>query len=165
MSVTVREYDNEDYSLIVDMTLAFYQEKDATSSIFSGVKTREQAEIFFRNVLLQYRFSGVFLVAVAEDGSLVGFHFWVPCGIPGLEVDYTTLQGGTYVVPTFRKQGIASVLRNEATKLAVQAGYKYVIATIDRTNTAAKSLIKNVNTEWEPVATIYKSEIHPNIDG
>lgn len=62
-----------------------------------------------------------------DDGQVRGYVMWGSIPSPELDVREPICHGlGTYIVPEFRRHGLATDLRTEALKLARALGYKRV---------------------------------------
>lgn len=108
----VLTYLNEMYYSEENRTDVLPTEQNADVMIFSGISAAE---------------SGDPCCALWIDNKIVGFTYWVGSSTRGFEVREKVCSGlGTFILPEYRRQGLATKLREKAVEIAKDAGYARV---------------------------------------
>lgn len=70
------------------------------------------------------------LVAVDDEGAILGYTLWGPLASPELDYLSQSCAGlGTYVLPVARRFGVSHDLRNAAFQVAKAQGYSRILGT------------------------------------
>lgn len=132
-SVEIREYTPDDQERLVEMYLAFDTEDRA-----QGIPPTDEAAI--RDWLDRVLSDGAVNVVARADGRLVGHAMLVP----DLEDEFEL---AIFVLGEYQKKGIGTVLISNLLGQGQRIGIERVWLSVERWNTAARRLYRNVGFE------------------
>jgi GNAT superfamily N-acetyltransferase len=131
---------------------------DAAMHPMPGV---ESAIEYYDRVILPGMTKGVVLVAVPESDpdEVLGWCHWLKAVSP-TQTLYRAVRGSTFVKPEYRRRGVATALRKEASQLCLSEGFEVMVADLEVGNKDQLSALPGENPMVVTVAVqIRLSEI------
>ena len=152
--ITIRRATRDDFEILADFILAYLYESESMPSI--NIEASPENALAYYDSIVSQGIDNDDAVLLAFDGDTpVGSIWW--CEYRGqIKTKFRSATGETYVIPSRRREGIASLLRAEAATILKDKGVTHIMACIDSSNTASMGAIPN-NTAY--VGGLYRCEL------
>lgn len=139
--MVLRRWQLSDKSQLIPLIVAYMVETPE----YGYAPTARNAETLFNMGV-----SGMGVLAETAENGIVGFYNLIH---DALDHRPSTCYGmGTYVVPEYRRRGVAKALHDSGAKLAVDYGYK-VCERVAHGGMGEPMLNRD---GWEPAGTVYR---------